>query len=53
MGVNDVSRQLGEVSDQAISHDDLVSALKRLDSDGIVQFSERNQTVLVRTGIVS
>lgn len=53
MGVKEVSRQMGEISDQAIPHDDLISALRRLETDGVVQFNERAQTVLVRSGIVS
>lgn len=53
MPLKEVSKQLGEVSDQAISHDALLDALRRLDSDGIIQFNERTQTVQVRSGIVS
>jgi DNA replication licensing factor MCM4 len=53
MLVKEVSKQLGEVSDQAISHDDLLDALRRLESDGIIQFNERSQSVHVRSGIVS
>ena len=53
MGVKEVSRQMGEISDQTISHDDLLTALKRLEADGFIQFNERSQFVLVRSGIVS
>lgn len=53
LSVRDITKQLGEISNQSTPQDDIVGALKRLEADGVIQFNERNQTVLVRTGIVS
>lgn len=53
MSVRDISKQLAEVSNEAISHDDLLNTLRRLESDGVIQFNERSQSVFVRSGIVS
>jgi DNA replication licensing factor MCM4 len=52
MSVRDVSRQVSEVLNATIPHDDLVEAIRLMEADGIVQFNERGQTVFVRTGIV-
>lgn len=52
MAVRDVSRQVSEVLNITISHDDLVDAIRLMEADGIVQFNERGQSVFVRTGIV-
>jgi DNA replication licensing factor MCM4 len=54
MAVRDVAKQLQEISNQeTVPHDDVVSALKRLEADGMIQFNERAQYLFVRTGIVS
>ena len=50
--VRDVSRQVSEVLNVTIPHDDLVEAIRLMEADGIVQFNERGQSVFVRTGIV-
>jgi DNA replication licensing factor MCM4 len=53
LAVRDVSKQMSEVSNQSIAHDDMVSVLRRMEADGVVQFNERNQSIFVRTGIVA
>ena len=54
LAVRDVAKQLQEISNQeSVPHDDVVSALKRLEADGMIQFNERAQYLFVRTGIVS
>ena len=53
MAVRDVVRQLGEITNVAVSHDEVVEALRRMEADGIVQFNERAQSVFVRAGIVA
>jgi DNA replication licensing factor MCM4 len=54
LAVRDVAKQLQEISNQeTVPHDDVVSALKRLEADGMIQFNERAQYLFVRTGIVS
>lgn len=52
MAIRDVSRQLSEVANNTIPHDDLVEALRRMEADGLIQLNERAQTIFVRTGIV-
>jgi DNA replication licensing factor MCM4 len=52
LAVRDVTKQLLEISNQTVPHEDVVVALRRMDADGIVQFNERAQTIFVRTGIV-
>ena len=52
MAVRDVSRQLSEISNEAVPHEDVIGALRRLEADGVVQFNERVQTIFVRTGVV-
>jgi DNA replication licensing factor MCM4 len=51
LSTRDVARQLSEISNTTVSQDDVATALRRLEADGMVQFSERNQSVFVRTGI--
>jgi DNA replication licensing factor MCM4 len=53
MAVRDISKQLCEINNiSTIPHEDLANALRRLHSDGIVQFNERSQTVFVRTSLI-
>lgn len=51
----DITATLREISgtDETISHDDLVDALRIMDADGVVQLNERAQNVFVRTGLSS
>jgi len=51
LAVRDVARQLSEISNTQVAQDEVVSALRRLEADGMVQLNERNQSVFVRTGI--
>jgi DNA replication licensing factor MCM4 len=51
LAVRDVTRQLSEISNTQVPQDDVATALRRLEADGMVQFNERNQSVFVRTGI--
>lgn len=53
MAVRDLARQMTEISNESVSHDDVVTALRRMEADGTIQFNERNQSVFVRTGIVN
>ncbi len=52
MAVRDLARQMTEISNESVSHD-VVTALRRMEADGTIQFNERNQSVFVRTGIVN
>jgi len=51
LAVRDIARQLSEISNTQVPQDDVATALRRLEADGMVQFNERNQSVFVRTGI--
>lgn len=54
MSVRDISRELAEISDFEISHEDTLLALRTMEADGFIQFNERAQTVFVRqTGFVT
>jgi DNA replication licensing factor MCM4 len=53
LSVRDVTKQLAEISDLSMSQNEIVDALKRLAADGIIQYNERNQTVVSRSGLVS
>lgn len=53
MAVRDISKQLCEINNiSTVPHEDLANALRRLHSDGIIQFNERSQTVFVRTSLI-
>jgi DNA replication licensing factor MCM4 len=52
MAIRDVTKQLTEISNITIPHDDIMAALKQLDSEGVIQLNERAQTVFVRSGLV-
>ena len=51
LAVRDVAKQLSEISNTQVAQDEVADALRRLESDGMVQFNERNQSVFVRTGL--
>lgn len=51
MAVRDVSRQLSEIANISISHDDLMERLRQMEADNVIQLNERAQTIFVRTGI--
>jgi DNA replication licensing factor MCM4 len=52
MAIRDVTRQLTEVTNTTITHDELMEVLRRMEADNLIQLNERAQTVFVRTGIV-
>jgi len=52
MAVRDVTKQLAEINNVTIPHDDVLEALRRMHSDGVIQFNERSQTLFVRSGLV-
>jgi len=52
MAVRDVTKQLSEINDVTIPHEDVVEALRRMHADGVIQFNERAQTLFVRSGLV-
>lgn len=52
MAVRDVTRQMSEITNTTVKHDDVVTHLRQLESDGIIQFNERSQTLFVRSGIM-
>lgn len=36
-----------------VSQEEIVDALRRMESDGVVQFNERAQSIFVRVGIMA
>lgn len=52
MAIRDVTKQLTEISNISIPHDEVIEALRKLDIEGIIQLNERAQTLFVRTGVV-
>ena len=52
MAVRDVTRQMSEITNTTVKHDDVVTSLRQMESDGIIQFNERSQTLFVRSGIM-
>jgi DNA replication licensing factor MCM4 len=52
MAVRDVTKQLAEITNATIPHDEVVKALRQMEADGVIQYQERAQTIFVRTGIV-
>ncbi|GKY99972.1 hypothetical protein MPSEU_000950800 [Mayamaea pseudoterrestris] len=52
MAIRDVSKQLTEVANVTITHDELVELLRQMEADHVIQLNERAQTIFVRTGIV-
>jgi len=54
MAVSDVRRQLSEIMNLAtVQQNDVTEALRRMESDGLIQFNERAQTIFVRAGVIS
>jgi DNA replication licensing factor MCM4 len=52
MTVREVTQQWNEVHNHAaLSHDDMMEGLRRMHADSVIQLHERNQTLLVRSGI--
>ena len=52
MTVREVNQQWNEIHNHAnISHEDLMAALRRMHADSVIQLNERNQTLLVRSGV--
>lgn len=49
MAVRDVTKQLNEINNATVPHDDMVEGLRRMHADGIIQFNERTQTIFVRS----
>jgi len=52
MAVRDVTKQLTEINNATIPHEDVLEALRRMHADGVIQLNERSQTLFVRSGIV-
>ena len=52
MAVRDVTRQLTEINNVQIPHENVVEGLRRMHADGVIQFNERSQTIFVRSGLV-
>lgn len=52
MAVRDVVRQMSEITNTTVNHADVVSSLRQMDADGVIQFNERAQTIFVRSGIM-
>lgn len=50
MAVRDVCIQLSEILNSTVEQADIIDALHQMESNGIVQFNERAQTVFVRAG---
>lgn len=51
--LREVTKLMSEISNQAIPPDEMVQAIRRLESDGVIQFHERTQNLFVRPGILS
>ena len=49
MAVRDVTKQLNEINNAIVPHDDMVEGLRRMHADGVIQFNERTQTIFVRS----
>jgi DNA replication licensing factor MCM4 len=52
MAIRDVTKQLSEISNIAVTSDDIIEVLRQFDAEGIIQLNERAQTIFVRTGII-
>ena len=50
MSVRDILREIVEISNMEVSHEEMIPILRTMEADGIIQFNERAQTVFVRTG---
>jgi DNA replication licensing factor MCM4 len=52
MAVRDVVREMSEITNTTVNHADVVSSLRQMDADGVIQFNERAQSIFVRSGIM-
>jgi DNA replication licensing factor MCM4 len=52
MSVSEIRRTLEEILNTQIQQEDLTEVLRTFEADGLVQYSERSQTVFVRAGVV-
>ncbi|KAL7458005.1 hypothetical protein ACHAWC_009531 [Mediolabrus comicus] len=52
MSVSEIRRTLEEILNTQIQQEDLTEVLRMFEADGLVQYSERSQTVFVRAGVV-
>ena len=53
MTLREATKQMSEISNQSITPDEMVQAIRRLESDGVIQFHERTQNLFVRSGLLS
>ena len=51
MAVSDVRKQIMEITSMEVSHDEILENLRLMESDGVIQFNERAQTLFVKTKI--
>ena len=49
MSISDVRKQIMEITNMEVNHDDVIENLKLMHNDGIIQFNERAQTIFVKT----
>ena len=52
MSVSEIRRTLEELLNTQVQQEDLTEVLRIFEADGLVQYSERSQTVFVRAGVV-
>jgi len=52
MSVSEIRRTMEELLNTQIQQEDLTEVLRMFEADGLVQYSERSQTVFVRAGVV-
>ena len=48
MAISDVRKQIMEITSMEVSHEEMVENLRLMESDGIIQFNERAQTIFVK-----
>ena len=51
MAVSDVRKQIMEITNMEFSHEEMLENLRSMESDGVIQFNERAQTVFVKTKV--
>ncbi|KAL7500050.1 hypothetical protein ACHAWT_009921 [Skeletonema menzelii] len=52
MSVSEIRRTMEELLNIQVQQEDLTEVLRMFEADGLVQYSERSQTVFVRAGVV-
>jgi len=52
MSVSEIRRTMEELLNTQVQQEDLTEVLRMFEADGLVQYSERSQTVFVRAGVV-